>query len=163
MPVGGPRAAVRSGGQDGGGDAIPDSVVSRPNDDDSVPSVTLERGLEILVDGDFGEIGARISNNTSGVTRAYLLDSSENVIDETDISGLSSGDAFTLAGSMTSGKNYIIAVDAEGSNYTIGFRNSEQNYPYTSTDVDITGRYKSDIGVDTGNVHAVNDIGNTGF
>jgi len=141
--------------------AIPDTVASRPTDDDSVGSKTTARGLEITVNGDFSKIGAEISANTSGVTRARLLDDQNNVLDTTDVSGLSSGSAFVFEADLAAGNSYRIALDDPDGSYTIGF-SSATDYPYTSTDVDITGRFFGGS-VDQNPAHAVNNVGKTGF
>ena len=143
------------------GVAIPDSVVSRPEDDDTTDQ-TEECGLVITAKSDWSSIGARISNNTSGVTRAYLRDhTAESLIDDVDISNLSSGDAFTFDDvNLESENDYSITVGAEGSSYDLGFRRGETDYPYTSDDVDIVGAVGTD---EDPVVQGVNDIGNVGF
>ena len=145
---------------------IPDSVVSRPDDDSTAPGRDDVQGMEIELKSDWPSIGGRISNNSSGADTARLYDSdTRSQIDSVDISGLSSGDAFTFDDvNLESGKKYIIFLD--GANWTLGFRDNESNYPYTSDDVDITGNvsestnasvYTDDV------VQAIDDIGNTGF
>lgn len=146
---------------DTGGSTIPDTVASRPTDNDSSAGKTTARGLEITVNGDFSKIGAEISANTSGVDRARLLDDQNNVLDTTDVSGLSSGDAFVFEADLAAGSSYRIALDDPDGSYTIGF-SSATDYPYTSTDVDITGRFKGGS-VDQFDAHAVNNVGKTGF
>jgi hypothetical protein len=146
------------------GNAIPDSVASRP-DDDSSGSVSADHGLAIEFAESFGEFGARISNNTTGVTTARVRDSNGNVIDSTDVSSLSSGDAFTLSGDFQANTEYQVTVDADGSSFTVGFASGADQYPYTSADVDIVGRV---VGTNTQsgnkeNAHALNDVGDVGF
>ena len=143
--------------------AIPDSVVSRP-DDDSTTSFIVDAGIEIQVKSNWPSIGARVSNNSSGTTRAYLLDADDgSLIDDVDISELSSGDAFTFKDvGLQDGEKYFITLDAEGSSYTLGFAEDEENYPYTSDDVDITDRVE-DGSVKSGQIWAINDVGNVGF
>ena len=141
---------------------IPDSVVSRPDDDDSTSRDRAE-GLEIELKSDWPSIGAEISNETSGVTEAQLRETDGGVIDTADISGLSAGDAFTFDDvGLQSGENYVISVDAEGSDYTMG-RAADDDYPYTSADVDIVGAFDEDNGLVDTFVRAVNNIGNVGF
>lgn len=144
--------------------AIPDSVASRPADDASTTESAKE-GLGIETKSDWPSIGARISNNTSGLTTAYLEDTDRNVIETVDVSGLSSGDAFTFDNvNLQENNEYLILGDAEGGDYTLGYVN-ETNYPYTSTDVDIIGTLANDsLPLETDNQPRVfNDIGNTGF
>lgn len=147
-----------------GGSAIPDSVVSRPIDTGS-SSITAEEGLQISLQSDWPSIGAEISTNTSGATRAYLRNNDNTTtIQEVDISSLSSGDAFTFDDvNLTAGDRHVIALDAEGSSWTRGF-DTAGNYPYTSTDVDIVAALDQNQGVTAGSsVRVVNNIGNVGF
>ena len=145
------------------GSDIPDSVVSRPEDDDSGTS-TGETGLVIETKSEWPSIGARISNNTTGATTAYLRANDSTLIDSVDISGLSSGDAFTFDGvGLDADTTFRITLDADGAEYTHGVKAGETDYPYTSPDVDITGRILDGGEPDEFAVVAVNDIGNTGF
>ena len=145
-------------------DAIPDSVVSRPNDDDSTTR-TEKEGLEIEVKSDWPSIGVEISNNSSGASTAYLQDSNGNEIQTTDISELSSGDAFTFDEvNLQSGNKYRILLDDGGNSWTLGFTSGGLDYPYTSDDVDITATVENDDEVTTSDVvRAVDNIGNVGF
>ena len=143
---------------------IPDSVVSRPGDNE-ITDDSEEQGLEIELKSDWPSIGAEISSNTSGVTRAYLRQTDETLIEDVDISSLSAGDAFIFEDvDLKSGDKYIITVDAEGSSFTNGFTDPFE-YPYTSDDVDITARYRgqNDPPIIDGQPAAINNIGNVGF
>lgn len=139
--------------------SVPDTVTSRPNDDstDSSGTITSKRGVEIDPNGDFRAVGARISQNTSGVSRAYLRRVSDlTTLDETDLSGVSTGDAFRLDADINQGTKYEIVVDAEGSSYTLGFASNTSGTTYTGEDIDITdGR----AGGSSNNTQAVNDVG----
>jgi len=144
------------------GRAIPDSVTSRPDDDDSY-SEGGSTGLVITPASDFSEIGFTISNNTSGATRArlydYDLDSYEIA---QDISGLSSGDAVTFEYDFIAGQDYGLELDADGGSWTAGYRPEETSYPYTGDDIDIVNQ-SINGSQDTFAVRAVNDIGSTGL
>jgi len=142
---------------------IPDSVVTRPADR-STSGESNSRGLAISPASDFSAIGARISNNTTGVTRARVYNYSQSAyVKSVDISALSPGDAFTIDYGFDSGQDYGIELDANGSSYTIGFAGGAKDYPYTSTDVDIIAA-SIDGSQSTGDsAQGVNDIGNTGF
>ena len=143
------------------GDAIPDSVVSRP-EDTAKGTDNAERGKQIELKSDWPSIGARISSKTSGATRAYLRDNDFNLIDDVDISALSAGDTFTFDGvDLQSGQKYLISLDAEGADWENGDF-SDADFPYTSEDVDITGRVV-DSNIDQERLQAINDIGNVGF
>jgi len=153
----------------GAGSAIPDSVVSR-EDDNSLTSKTAKHGHIINTKSEWPSIGARISKQTSGVTRAYLHNYDEandqigSLIQDVDISSLTSNDSFTFDDvNLPANNKYMILVDAEGQSFTLGF-NLASNYPYTSQDVDITARWDgTNTSSDQANVICVNDIGNTGF
>ena len=148
---------------------IPDTVVSREDDDD-----TRERsdkyGLVIETKTDWSSIGSTISNLTDGVTRAYLHeyddenDAIGDLIEDVDVSSKSSGDSFTFDDvNLTSDETYMILLDAEGSDYTLGFFDGS-NFPYTSEDLDIIDRWDG-VGEETDGTDpsAVNNIGNTRF
>jgi hypothetical protein len=96
--------------------------------------------LRIESDVEWPDIGAEISSNTSGLTRAYIYRQSDGqLIGETDISGLSAGDTFRFsdvnldAADGTDATKYNIVADAEGSSYTQGFKDSA-SYPFESAD-----------------------------
>lgn len=159
-PIGGVRA-----GMFGQGVAIPDSVTSRPDDDDSA-SETGSIGPAFTTTSDFDEIGARISANTSGVTRARLYDYSKGSYVETvDISGLSAGDTFSIAYDYQSGVDYAFELDDNGNSYTIGYLFEGWDYPYTGEQIDIIARsndgtQNSTDGDSFAQIGNVNDIGN---
>ena len=143
--------------------AIPDSVASRPNDDSTQQRDGTE-GLEIEAKDNWPSIGCRISENTSGVTMAYLEETNEELIQSVDISGLSSGESFTFEDvNLLEGEKYFIRLDAEGDEYTLGFYDEPGGYPFESDAVDITGRVNDDGNVDTDRPRSINDVGNTGF
>jgi len=144
---------------------IPDSVTSRPNDDNTA-SETGSIGPTFVTASDFGKIAARISENTSGVTRARLYDySSGSYVKTVDISGLSAGDTFSIAYDYQSGVDYAFELDDSGGTYTIGYLTNGNNYPYTGTDLDIVSRSNDGTQNDTqgdslAQIGNVNDIGN---
>jgi hypothetical protein len=168
--VGSPRAVNAAGTEYVSHDAlelspIPDSVTSRPADDKSA-SETRSIGPTFTVVSDFGEIGARISVNTSGVTRARLYDYSEGSYVKTkDISGLSAGDTFSIGYDYQSGVDYAIELDDSGGSYTIGYLNSGSDYPYTGEEIDIVSRsndgtQNSTDGDGDAQIGNLNDLGN---
>ena len=143
------------------GDAIPDSVVSRPDDNDSFSADNRIEGVQIELKSDWPSIGCRISNN-SDIDSLVLRDNDQNRIETVDVSGLSAGDAVTFDDvDLQNGQNYQITTDEDNTGETFGFRDDGDDFPYTSEDVDITdGINNSDLG---STVRVVNDIGNTGF
>ena len=142
---------------------IPDSVVSRPEDTDSF-SVSDDGGLQLELKLDWPSIGAEISSETSGVTRAYLyeIDNDDNLdlIEDKDISDLSSGDPFAFEDvDLQSGEEVAIVVDAEGSDYDRGTDTDADDYPYEGDDIDIIGEVSGGSLGDS-SVRGVNNIGN---
>ena len=161
-----PFGASRAGLMSVAADDIPDSVVSRPEDDGDSNDFSGESGVVIETKSEWPSIGARISNNTVGATRAYLRDDGGAVISETDISSLVSGDTFTFDDvNLDANTTYQIVLDAEGSDFDHG-NFSDTIYPYESPDVDIIARIfngEEPVFDDGAPVVCVNDIGNTGF
>ena len=143
------------------GVAIPDTVVSRPDDDNNA-SVTDSFGLVIKPSSTFNSVGVEISNNTSNATRARLYDFESDIYIATeDISGFSSGDAFKINQEIEEAKEYAIELDANGSSYTLGFRDNEQNFPYTGDEIDIVAASsEGSQSTSSFDVQAVNNVGN---
>jgi len=131
-------------------DTIPDSVVSRTADNDS-PTGSEQFGVIVEPSQDWSDIGAEISSNVSGATRAYIYDFNDGtLIGDTDISSLSGGDTFTFGVSISAGKQYSFVLDAEGSSYTRGYYDgSSDQYPITSPDgnLELTGSIEASGGV----------------
>lgn len=120
-------------------DAIPDSVVSR-TDDDGSEQATDPRGIQIETSQKWPEIGGTISANTSDVTTAYIHRSSDGLLmGQTDISGLVAGDSFSinLDNELQPDTTYNFELDAEGGEFTQG-TNDSPDTPYTSDDGNLT-------------------------
>jgi hypothetical protein len=117
--------------------SIPDSVVTRPNDDGSVNS-SEDFGVLIETSQTWPDIGARLSQNVAGLTRAYVYRVSDGqLMGDVDISSLSAGDAFTvgLDTGLSANTQYTVVADAEGADHTIGtLDESNISLPYTSSD-----------------------------
>ena len=147
-------------------DAIPDSVVTRPADNETFND-DRSWGVGIEVTEEWPEIGARISDNTSGATRAQIFDDDGQVIGETDISGKSAGDTFTveLDEKLVDGPMYSIELDAEGSDFDRGGLDADDvDLPYVSDD----GNLEIVVGTGEGGdsftgLYCVDEIGNVGF
>ena len=155
MPLGASRAGLMSVAADD----IPDSVVSRPDDNDTT-NRSDSRGLRINPNASYEAVGVRISANTSGVSRARLYDyNASEYIETVDVSDLSSGDTFSFDSSIYEGVDYGIELDDNGDSWTMGFADGAQDYPYTGDDIDIVGN-SIDGTKDVVNAQAVNDIGN---
>ena len=147
---------------------IPDSVVDRP-DDTRTFSESTKNGLVFEAKANWPEIGAIISNQTSGVSTAYLEqmnsagDTIQSTIDTTDISALSSGDPFTFdSANISDGDVFAILLDNAGGTYTMGDADDGDNYPLTTANLDCIGGWFQGSRVDS-NTRAIDEIGNTGF
>jgi hypothetical protein len=144
------------------GAAIPDSQVLRSADTNST-SGSGDAGPVINPNVDLNGVKAEISENTADATAAYIRDSNDNILGQTDISGLSSGDTFQIDGvSMTSGSDYLLTLDAEGSQWTVGFYESP-TYPYETGAFDIVRQRKFTNGEDTSAFPAVDNIRNLDY
>jgi len=143
--------------------AIPDSVVSRPNDDLSTET-TQSAGAVVNFNSKFGQFGFNISNNTEGVTRARLFDYSQGTyVLSVDISNKSAGDPVIFEYSVVVGVDYGIELDANGGSYQSGFLSGSSGSTYTSQDVDIVSVSVDGSQSSTDAHQNVNDIGNTGL
>jgi len=144
---------------------IPDSVVSRPADNNSANN-SNRQGVRIETNVEWPEIGGRISSNTANPTQAYIYRVSDGqLLGNTDISSLSAGDAFTisLSSNLIPGESYNFILDAEGSSYTLGFNNSP-SFPYTSPDGDLSIVKGADGTSSTSNnVINIVEVGDVGF
>ena len=152
-------------------DAIPDTVVSR-QDDNITSTQSGKMGLGIQTKSNWPSIAFRLSNNTgSDATRAYLHELDENddlstLISDVDISADSAGDIVEFNDvNLAANERFAIVIDAEESSFDVGFfdTDSEANYPYESEDVDIVGRIFDSGTLQSDNNNdpvAVNDIGN---
>jgi len=158
-PIGGVRAGYLSAGKD----AIPDTLLSR-TDDDASPSTTAQRGVfirtnEFELDG----ISAVISSLTSGATTAYLTDSGGVTITTTDVSALSAGERFdlTVSSPLATETVYGVALDAGGSSWTQGFNTGALSSEITGQAFDLIAGY-NDGGQNT-SAYGVNDLRNLSY
>ncbi|MFT4947085.1 MAG: hypothetical protein ACI8TL_001325, partial [Natronomonas sp.] len=78
---------------------------------------------------------------TTDETTVYLQDTDGNVLASTSSQG--SGNSVILNHSVSAGQGYYVTADAGGGTYTRGKYSgppdSDPDYPFTSTEVDITG------------------------
>ncbi|MCD2199083.1 hypothetical protein LPA44_04110 [Halobacterium sp. KA-4] len=105
--------------------------------DESTHSTSRSEGLKINPNAS-GLVGVEVtlSSNTGPVQDVFLLDSNENILDE-KTAEYSGGDTVTLNADLQSGTNYYVGVYNDGADQTVGLDGSP-NYPYTSSDIDIT-------------------------
>lgn len=140
--VGSPRVVTSSGTLYEAHDSldvnvIPDSVVSRPQDNTSSSSgFPQKRGVRISVSQEWTEIQGELSGNVdSALTRAYIHRVSDGMLmGDVGISG-TAGEVFTveLDTPLSSGEEYNFVCDAGGSDYITAYYDSP-SFPYTSSD-----------------------------
>ena len=147
--------------------AIPDSVVSRPDDNDNFDSSSSKLGVQFETEVEWEKIGAEISSNTSGFTHAYVYRVADSeLMGSVDISSLSAGSEFTvdLSKNIGSGESYNFVVDADGDSFSPGLYNNS-SFPYDSDDSNLK-IVQGAIGVDgdhPSNSYTLKRIGNVGF
>jgi len=151
-------------------DAIPDSVVDRPSDDNANTDKSVRFGVRIETSVEWPEIGAEISTNTVGVTRAEIYRVSDGTLmGSTTFASSSGGDTFTinLDNNLVSGETYNFVVDNQGSNYDRGFNgvsNNSNSFPFTSSDgnLEIVSGAMNQTGDDV-SANCLLKVGNVGF
>ena len=109
------------------GDAIPDSVVSRSDDDDTLTDTTGNYGIEISTSQEWPDIQARLSQNFSGAGEAVIWDANDgsgDIIETVDISDKSALDVFVFEDvDLNSDANYTITVnEGDIDSYDSGFK-----------------------------------------
>jgi len=118
--------------------AIPDGVLSRPEDDSS-SDTEPSRGIVIIPKNDFDKIGSELSSLNSGASRVriYDYDDEDDYIHTVDVSDISGGDAFVIDIPFKEGQAYGIETDNNGSEYTIGFASGANDWPYENDEFKI--------------------------
>ncbi|WP_152422645.1 hypothetical protein [Natrialba taiwanensis] len=119
-----------------------------------------ESGVLFWLKEDIDGIEAQISQNTAEHQTAYLRDSGANIVAQTDISGLSSGETFVLspAGGIEGSNTYSVTVDADGGHWLRG-EDSDPNYEYENETFRVTdGVYTSGQSTTKNVRYAVSDI-----
>ena len=141
--------------------AIPDSVVTRPDDDDST-SVSGD-GIRFESSEPYSAMGFTISANTSGQETATIVNrETDTTIGSKDISGLSAGDSFTIEADIEANTTYAIIFEADGDLLTGGFIDN-LDYPIVGPNgiLQITS---GDVGgSEDSRAHCVVSVGNVGF
>jgi len=101
-------------------------------------------GLKVHINAGYNPIGIKfvLSSLAVGCTKAYVLNSSKSVLLTIDITGKTSSDIINIVYNFLSNTDYYIAVDGNGSSFMIG--NATVTYPYTSTEINITGGLNND-------------------
>ena len=148
--------------------AIPDTVVSRPDDDSTGNSENAD-GVAIATSQEWVSIGAELSSKVGDggtfPSRARLYDlSADSFLDTIDISSLSAGDTFTFNDvNLEANSEYIISLDNDGNEYTRGILDA--SFPYTSGDGNLEIIAGSSDGTTKRDDFAFNivKVGNVGF
>jgi len=140
-------------------------IVSRPQDDSS--RVVPERfGVRIVAQETWPDIGAELSANYGGnASLAQIYRVSDSVLmGETDITGLSAGDVFTVTDvDLQPSVEYNFVVYDNGNEFTSGELDSP-SFPYTSADgnLEITdGAFQKDA--TSARANNLLRVGNVGF
>jgi len=143
------------------GGAIPDSVVSRPPDDDTISGENSD-GLVVSFKENFSRFAFRISNNSTDFTRVRVYDYSQsNYTFSKDISEKNSGDTVVVDKSVSSSVKYGVELDSDGNESTLGFNLTDANdYPYEGEQIDIIAASRNGDQDADGFVRSINDIGN---
>lgn len=119
----------------------PTTTITRPPDTGSVTvSGSSRRGLHFTTSENFDKLRYQISSKTTDINHAYLYridDKNYNstLLTDRDISGLTSGDIFTVTYQYQSGTRYAIAADGLGSSYSYGYFSA--SYPYSGEEITI--------------------------
>ena len=144
------------------GGAIPDTQIQRPTDNNTGNSAQVKLGPEIAANVDFDGLKADLSAGTSGASTAYILDDSESVIASTDISGLGSGEEFSITQSLSSGQTYYLVIDNGGNSYDFGSYDASGQYPYNGDAFDVVDGYSGGAAV-SDRFFALNNIRNLNY
>ena len=138
-------------------DAIPDSVVTRPDDDRTAGSDGL--GVEFESTEEWPEIGFRLSQNVEDPVEASLFDADHTLLQSKNISGLEALDTFTIDQQIEANQTYYIELTDVG---TAGGLDSH-DAPYESDDGVLTITDASQDGASIGDMYNILEIGNVGF
>lgn len=141
--------------------AIPDSVVSRP-DDNSSTDAGNRSGIVVNPNNDFDRFAARLSDNVSNFTVCHIYDFDDGswIVENKDISSKSAGDTIIFDISVNEGTEYGLSVSRDDSNlYTEGAYDSP-SYPYSGTDFDIVNGIVSGTDKTSNKASNLNDVGN---
>jgi hypothetical protein len=115
---------------------LPQGTVFTPSHDGS-NDLSDKRGLQIQVFKNYTAIGMGLSANGSGLTTAYVFDTTTGNIEHSqDISSVSRPGSFRIDFDFVSGRTYNILADAGGSLYFQSFTQS-LSFPITDSSVDI--------------------------
>jgi hypothetical protein len=144
------------------GAAIPDSVVSRPQDGSSFLS-SRSFGVQISVSQKWGDIGAQLSANINSPNTAEIYDIADGTLmGSADLSALTAGDTFTfgLDNVLQSGDDYNVVVDAGEHGFT---DLSLSDYPFTSPDSNLEiirgGNGTQSTSSNPSNIYRIGDVG----
>jgi hypothetical protein len=116
----------------------PDSVVSRPDDDNS-NSGAYDLGLRFETSQDWPDFQTKLSSNTTTASDEELVigDTSGGDIATKDISGKSAGDVITFSGINLSANTAYSVYGRTSNSRTYGYRGTP-GFPFTSSDGNLT-------------------------
>jgi hypothetical protein len=123
------------------------STITTPGDNAIQNGVSQPSGAQIEAHDHLTGFRLQISEDTMDYTHAYIQQpSGGSIITEKEISDLDAGETFDIEASLQAGEQYVLIMDADGSNYQRGRYEASDQYPYTSDDFDIVSGIFSDGG-----------------
>ena len=148
------------------GVAIPDSVVSRSDDDSTSTGVTTNVGIEISTSQEWINIQARLSQNVSGAEEAVIWDANDgngDIIETVDISDKSALDVFVFEDvDLNADANYAITVnEGDSDSLDSGFKD-DADFPFVSDDgnLEIVDGATGTPPDPSDNAHSILEVGN---
>lgn len=145
--------------------AVPGSIVSRPNDNDTV-SFDPKDGVRVETTYEWSRIGIETSSGHSGGTHVYIYRTSDGtLIADKTTQPLSSREivTFNLDTPLSANEQYNCVIDDDGSNYTVG-ELEDPSLPYTSSDgnLSITAGAKGATGTSSFALYNIQRVGYIG-
>lgn len=120
--------------------ALVSSTSNRPADNAS-QNDNAKYGVIVNPNSDLTRLEAVISGSNDAVPSAYLVrDSDGTTLETVDISGKGAGETVTFTTDLSTGTDYRVLMDNNGSSWGHGEYTSP-SFPYSSTHVDITSGY----------------------
>lgn len=114
------------------------TTANRTNDDGTYNGESQSFGLKINPNTALDGVRGKVSQNSSGATKAILKDGTGTTIASTT-EDLGTGDYFDLHASLSSGTTYTLVLDNPGGTWDVGAWLNSSYSGDTSTDIDITG------------------------
>jgi hypothetical protein len=162
MPIGINKVARNSQISGSGGSAIPVSVVSRPDDNNST-STTDYFEMQVTTTVEWPEFGFEISANTQNATRIRVVRLSDSTVigETTGLFNAGNTPTVDLSEDMVPEETYGLRLDAEGASWTAGF--GDWSPPITSDDGNLTFEGSDIEGASSTKALVFKRLGGVGF